>query len=408
VSFFSYTARDASGQLKQGQIEAENAAAVADDLTRRSLTPITIESMGQDSVESGAMTGDLTEYFKKPGRAELILFSRQMHALTKAGVPIITGMKRIADSTSHEKMREIIEEMVDELESGRELATAMSSYPEVFSTLYIGMIRIGEQSGRLDESFYRMFEFLERDENTLRNIKSAIRYPTLVMVAIAIAVAIIMIFVIPQFASIYESFNLVLPLPTRIIIGTAEFFAEYWMFLLVGLLATFFGFRHYINTPDGRLKWDKQKLKFPVIGSIVLRGTLARFASAFAMTYRSGMQILEGMKIVSQAVDNAYIQTKIQEMREGIARGENLSNVTIQARVFTPLVIQMIVIGEETGNLEDMLQEVTDFYEREVDYDVKRLSSLIEPLLTVAIGVLVLVLALGVFLPMWDLVQAAK
>jgi MSHA biogenesis protein MshG len=408
MSFFSYKARDSSGQLKQGQIEAENAAAVADDLTRRSLTPITIESMGQDSEESGAMTGDLTEYFKKPGRAELVLFSRQMHALTKAGVPIIAGMKRIADSTSHEKMREIIEEMVDELESGRELATAMSSYPEVFSTLYVGMIRIGEQSGRLDESFYRMFEFLERDENTVRNIKSAVRYPTFVLIAIAIAVAIIMIKVIPPFARIYDEFNLVLPLPTQIIIATANFFADFWVLIFGVIIFSALGFRHYINTEKGKLWWDKKKINFPIIGSIILRGTLARFAGAFAMTYRSGMQILEGMKIVSQAVDNAYIQQKIQGMREGIARGENLSNVSIQAKVFTPLVIQMIVIGEETGNLEDMLQEVTDFYEREVDYDVKRLSSLIEPLLTVAIGGLVLVLALGVFLPMWDLVQAAR
>jgi MSHA biogenesis protein MshG len=408
MSFFNYKARNSSGQLKEGQIEALNENAVADDLVKRSLTPISIEAVEQASEGLGGLSGDLAEHFNQPGRAELILFSRQMHALTKAGVPIITGLKRIAESTAHPKMRAIIEDITDELESGRELAVAMSAYPKVFSTLYIGMIRIGEQSGRLDESFYRMFEFLERDEATLKNIKSAIRYPSFVLVAIAVAVAIIMTFVIPQFASIYESFNLELPLPTRIIIATANFFAEYWVFVFSGILAAIFGFRHYINTPDGRFWWDKTKLKFPVIGSIILRGTLARFAGAFAMTYRSGMQILEGMKIVSQAVDNAYIQDKIQDMREGIARGENLSNVTIQARVFTPLVVQMIVIGEETGNLEDMLQEVTEYYEREVDYDVKRLSSLIEPLLTVAIGGLVLVLALGVFLPMWDLVQAAQ
>jgi len=408
MSFFSYKARDSSGQLKQGQIEADNAGAVADDLIRRSLTPVSIEPVEQESEGLSNLSGDLSEHFNKPGRAELILFSRQMHALTKAGVPLITGMKRIAESTVHPKMREVIEEMVDELESGRELATAMAAHPKIFSSLYIGMIRIGEQSGRVDESFYRMFEFLERDEATLKNIKSAVRYPTFVLVAIAIAVAIIMTFVIPQFSAIYASFNLELPLPTRIIIATANFFAEYWVFVFGSILAAIFGFRHYINTENGRLWWDELRLKFPVIGDIVLRGTLARFAGAFAMTYRSGMQILEGMKIVAQAVDNAYIQGKIQEMREGIARGENLSNVTIQAKVFTPLVIQMIVVGEETGNLEEMLQEVTEFYEREVDYDVKRLSSLIEPLLTVAIGGLVLVLALGVFLPMWDLVQAAR
>ena len=407
MSLFQYKARDAQGQLREGTIEADTAAAVADDLFQRSMTPLSIEPSSEQLPNQDALDV-LNRYFSRPGRDELILFSRQMHSLTKAGIPIISGLNRLAESTSNKQMAEIINDIVDDLESGRELATAMAKYENIFGGLYISMIRIGEQSGRLDESFYKMYEYLERDENTLRNIKSAVRYPSFVLIAIGIAVAIIMTFVIPKFAAIYDSFKIDLPLATKIIIGTANFFSDYWILIFGAAVGGFFTLRHYINTPQGRLWWDEKKMSFPIIGDIVLRGTLSRFAGAFAMTYRSGMPITEGMNVVSLAVDNAWVGQKVQGMREGIERGESLTNVAITSRVFTSLVIQMIVVGEETGKLEDMLQEVTEFYEREVEYDVKRLSSLIEPLLTVAIGGLVLILALGVFLPMWDLVKAAQ
>jgi MSHA biogenesis protein MshG len=408
MSLFSYKARDANGQLKQGTIEADNSAGVADSLVQRSLTPLKIEQVEDKGDQTDSALDALQQRLNRPGRPELILFSRQMYSLTKAGVPLITGMRRLGESTSNVRFREIIEDIVDQLESGRELASAMARHEEVFGGLYINMIRIGEQSGRVDESFYRMYEFLEKDEATLRNIKSAVRYPTFVIIAIVIAVAIIMTFVIPQFASIYESFKLELPLPTRIIIATSNFFRDYWFIVFGSAAAAAYTFKRYINTSDGRFWWDQKKMRFPIVGDIILRGTLARFTGAFAMTYRSGMPIIQGMNVVSLAVDNAFVQQKIMGMREGVERGESLTNVAIQADVFTTLVIQMIVVGEETGNLEEMLQEVTDFYEREVEYDVQRLSSLIEPILTVAIGALVLVLALGVFLPMWDLVKAAQ
>lgn len=408
MSQYLYKARDAKGQMREGTIEADTAAAVADDLMQRSLTPLSIEETAGEKETSTDALEAINRHFNKPGRAELILFSRQMHSLTKAGIPIITGLNRLAESTSNEQMAEIIDDIVDDLESGRDMASAMAKYENIFGGLYISMMRIGEQTGRIDESFYKMYEYLERDENTLRQIKSAVRYPTFVLIAIAVAVAIIMVFVIPKFSAIYDSFKIELPLATRIIIGTSNFVSEYWIFVFGAIIGGFIAFRYYINTTDGRLWWDEKKLKFPVVGDIVLRGTLARFAGAFAMTYRSGLPITEGMNVVSKAVDNVYIGKKVQGMREGIERGESLTNVTITSRVFTSLVIQMIVVGEETGQLEDMLEEVSGFYEREVEYDVQRLSSLIEPILTVAIGALVLVLALGVFLPMWDLVKAAQ
>ncbi len=403
---FVWQARDPEGRLREGRMEAETEHAVAEQILARAMTPVRIEQAREqtDVLAQIARRLDLD----LPRRVELMLFARQMYAITRAGLPLIGGMAQLAESTRHPRMREIINDIVDDLESGRELSAAMARHEKVFGTLFISMVRVGEQSGRLDESFDRMFHYLERDQETARGIKKAIRYPSFVLVAIAVAVGIIMTFVIPGFAKLYAGFHLELPLPTRIIIAVAGFFNQWWPWMLAALVGGVYLFRRWVATPQGRLWWDHAKLRLPVMGDIVLRGTLARFTGAFAMTFRSGMPILQGLTVTAGAVDNAWIEQRIEEMREGIERGESLSRVIVRSGVFTPLVIQMISVGEDTGQLEDMLEEATDFYEREVAYDVENLSSLIEPLLTVAIGVLVLILALGVFLPMWDLVEVAK
>ncbi|RMG52467.1 MAG: type II secretion system F family protein [Gammaproteobacteria bacterium] len=403
---FTYQARDAEGRLREGRFEAESEAAVAQYILSRAMTPVRIEQAREETDILAVLMRRLD--LDLPGRDELILFARQMYAITRAGLPLIAGMAQLAESTRHPRLREVIHDIVDDLESGRELSAAMARHEKVFGALFISMVRVGEQSGRLDEAFDRMFHYLTRDQETVRGLKKALRYPTFVLVAIAIAVGIIMTFVIPGFAKLYAGFHLELPLPTRIIIAVATFFNHWWPWMLGGIITAVFVFRRWQRTPEGRLWWDQHKLKIPVIGDIILRGTLARFTGAFAMTFRSGMPILQGLAVTATAVDNAWLEQRIEEMAIAIERGESLSRAIIMSGVFTPLVIQMITVGEDTGQLEDMLEEATVFYEREVAYDVENLSSLIEPLLTVAIGVLVLVLALGVFLPMWDLVEVAK
>jgi len=403
---FIYRARDAEGRLREGRIEADSEAAVAEQIAARAMTPVHIEPAREEQDVLALLKRRLN--LDRPGREELMLFARQMYAITRAGLPLIGGMARLAESTRHERMREIINDMVDDLEAGRELSAAMARHEAVFGLLFISMVRVGEQSGRLEAAFERMFHYLERDQETARGIKKAIRYPTFVVVAIAVAVGIIMTFVIPGFASLYESFKLELPLPTRIIIAVATFFNTWWPAMLGGLLGGLYAFRRWTATPAGRLWWDRAKLRLPVMGSILLRGTLARFTGAFAMVFRSGLPILQGLAVTAATVENAWLREKIEAMHEGIERGDSLSRSIIASGVFTPLVVQMISVGEETGQLEEMLEEATVFYEREVAYDVEHLSSLIEPVLTVAIGVLVLILALGVFLPMWDLVEVAR
>jgi len=292
------------------------------------------------------------------------------------------------------------------LESGRDLASSLGRHPEIFPTLFISMVRVGEETGRLDESFMRITSYLVLEKETRQRIKAAIRYPVFVIVAIGIAMAVINIFVIPTFAELFAKSNVPLPWQTRLLMTVSGFFVDWWPILLAGLVGGAIGFRSYINTENGRYWWDKNKLRIPIIGSIIHRATLGRFARAFSMALTSGVPLVQAMTVVARSVDNEYVGEHILNMRNGIERGESLTRTATITNQFTPLVLQMLSVGEETGEVDNLLVEVADFYEREVDYDIKNLSSSIEPVLIVAIGIMVLILALGVFLPMWDLSTA--
>jgi MSHA biogenesis protein MshG len=269
------------------------------------------------------------------------------------------------------------------------------------------MIQVGENTGRLEESFTLMADYIDRNRRITQNIKTALRYPTTVIIAIAVAMVIVNMFVIPKFASFFEANKLELPWQTLLLLNTSNFFVDYWMYVGVALIAAGYGFKRYINSPDGRYKWHKTIVKAPVIGEILHRSFMARFARSFAMAYGAGVPIVQAMGVISRSIGNDYISGHVDGMREGIERGEALSRTANQTRMFTPVVMQMFAVGEEAGNLDEMMSFIADFYEEEVDYDVKTLSDKIEPLIYVAVGALVLVLALGIFVPMWDVAQLA-
>lgn len=399
---FEYTGRDPAGARVTGALDAGSLDAAVDQLFEQGITPL-------DVSERAVATAGLRRRLRldRPRREDIILFTRQMYTLTRSGVPLIRGLTRLAESTRNPVLAAAIGEIIDDLEAGRELSGALARHPRLFSPLYVSMVRVGESSGRMEEAFQRVFEYLESEKETVERVKAAVRYPALVVIAIVVAVFVLMTWVIPTFARVFERFDTALPLATRVLIGVSGFFAEYWPVLL-GLAALgWLGVRAWQRTEHGRLAWDRNKLRVPVIGSILLRATLARFARAFSMAHRSGVPILETMSVIAAAVDNAWITRKVHDMRAGLERGEALSRTAMRAGVFTPLVVQMLAIGEETGRIEDMIDEVAEFYEREVEYDVRNLSTLIEPVLTIGIGLLVFLLALGVFLPMWELGQAA-
>jgi len=277
----------------------------------------------------------------------------------------------------------------------------------VFNPFYVAMVRVGELTGTLEEVFLRLFHHMDFEKFMRDQVRAATRYPTFVVAAMAIAFIIINIFVIPAFAKVYAGFKAELPVITKLLIAFSDFMVTYWPALLALLIAAVIGLRFYVGTAAGRLMWDELKMRIPVAGGIVLKATLARFARSFALAIRSGVPAVQALTMVAQTVDNGHVARRIEAMREGVERGESVLRAAMASGVFTPLVLQMVAVGEETGALDDLMTEIADMYQREVEYDLKNLAAQIEPILVVALGAMVLVLALGVFLPIWDLGNAA-
>lgn len=403
---FSYKGRNSRGDMIVGALEAPSIDAVVSQLLNSNITPIDI---AEKSRQADALR-DIWEKLnaRRPSLTDLILFSRQMYSLMRAGVPIIRAMKGIIESTRNRILAAAFREIQTDMESGRELSAALARHPGIFAPLYISMVRVGENTGKLDESFLQISRYLELEKDTRERIKSALRYPAMVIIAMAIAITIINIVVIPAFAKIFERAHVSLPLPTRILLGTSKFFVDYWPLMLGGLIIAAVAAHLYVGSDQGRYVWGKYKIRLPLVGDIIRRATLGRFARAFAMSLGAGVPLVQALTVVARAVDNEFVGEHILNMRNGIERGESLTRTAATSNMFTPLVLQMLAVGEETGQVDEMMNEVAGFYEREVDYDVKNLSATIEPVMIVFIGALVLVLALGVFLPMWDIATVSQ
>ncbi|MGH8708050.1 MAG: type II secretion system F family protein [Burkholderiales bacterium] len=399
---YAYRGRDARGGLVSGRLEGADSGAVADQLLAIGVTPVDIQPIAASAPIAAP------EWWRRLSAppisdVDVMLFSRQMYALLKAGVPIMRALAGLQQSTRNTSLAEVIGDLRTNLDAGRELSAAMRNHPKVFSPFYVSVIRIGEATGELDQSFNRMFSYMEFDKEIRDRIKSAVRYPIIVLVVIAVAVAVVNFFVIPAFARIFEAQKVPLPLLTQILIGTSNFFIAFWPAMLGALIAAVFGGQIYLGTEQGRYQWDRWKLRLPLAGPIILRATLARFARGMSLAVRAGVPIVQAMSVVAEVVANSYMALRISQMRDGVERGESVLRTATASGVFTPVVLEMVSVGEETGELDDLMDEVADMYEREVDYDIKNLAANIEPILTVVLGVMVLILALGVFMPIWGL-----
>lgn len=403
---FKYTARNAAGQLVTNVVEAENRQLAAQIVSSRGMTPV--------SITPAAINTDLIEQFNQWQALnslninDMMLFCRQMYSLNKAGVPLIRALRSLTESTRNLALVRALKDITKRLESGSALSQAMNQHKKVFNPLIINIVHVGETSGGLDKAFLQIANYLEREKETQSRIKSALRYPSMVIVAISIAMVVINIYVIPAFKSVFDRMQAELPWQTKLLMNISNFTVSYWPYLLGGLLALITITVKYINTSEGRLQWDWLMLRIPAVGSIVERSTMERFSRSFAMTLSSGVPLIQGITIVSAAIGNSYISSKLEQMRIGIEKGDSISRMARSTQLFPPLVIQMIMVGEETGNISDMLLEVADFYETEVDAELRNIASVIEPILIVVIGIMVLILALGIFLPMWNLSGAMK
>lgn len=402
---FSYKGRNANGESVSGRLDAQHQDALVEGLLRKGIIPTQVK----ESKTSGSNDIDLSSLFRrKIPLAELVVFSRQMYSLTKAGIPMIRAIKGLAESSSHHSLKSVLHDIVDALNNGNTLSIAMQAHANVFNHIFVSIVRVGENTGRLDDAFLQLASYLELEMETRRRIVSATRYPAFVLVAIVCAVVILNIFVIPTFAAMFSKFGVELPWATRALLASSAFFVNNWHLLLLGTLLLFVGIKYYISTEQGRYQWGYFRIRIPIVGDVIEKTLLARFARSFALMLRGGVPLNRCLSLVASAVDNAWMEKRILAMRSGIEQGKSLTITASESGMFTPLILQMISVGDETGQVDDLLLEAAEFYEREVDFELKSLTAKIEPLLIVVVAVMVLILALGIFVPMWDMMSVVK
>ncbi|MFM2119378.1 MAG: hypothetical protein RL722_846 [Pseudomonadota bacterium] len=442
---YLWTGHAAEGPT-QGQIEAASPGAAADLLQGRGITPLTIQAVTSARPSSRRATPPASEaaFPAAPagtplsaaalpalrgmppalaaaldgpaGRAllgwlpgprvrptDLMLFSRQLATLLRAGVPILRALAGLQESSVNPALQATLVEVRRSLESGIALSMSLAQQNRVFNPFYVALVRVGEMTGRLDEIFLRLFRHIEFETAMRQQVKAALRYPSFVIAAMVAALGVINLMVIPAFATVFAAAGATLPLPTRVLMWTSQFTINFGWLLLAGAVAGWLAFQRWRATPAGQLKGDAWLLRAPIAGPIVQKTVLARFARSFALSLRSGVPIAEALTVVAQTVDNHHIARQVEGMRVAVERGESVLRAAAGTGAFTPVVLQMIAVGEETGAIDELMDEVAELYGQEVEYELKTLSQQIEPLLIVMLGALVLLLALGVFLPVWNL-----
>jgi MSHA biogenesis protein MshG len=406
MPLYAYKGRSMRGELVTGRVDGETPDRVAARLFDGGVTPIEIVEAG----EGGAT--DLAQIARKlgigkPTIADLVLFSRQMYTITKSGIPLLRGMRSLAASTHNTVLRHCLEDVLSSLESGRDLATSLARHGDVFPPLYVSIVRVGEATGTLEAAFLRLAEYLHQDNEMKERVRAAMRYPVIVMIVIAVALGVLTTFVIPKFAPLFAMLGDRIPWPTRIIIGVSNFAQHYWYLVFGALAAVALIARQWLSTESGRYLWDRFKLRLPVLGKLTHEAILARISRSLSISLTAGMPMLQTLFIIAKSAGNEFMAERVLRLRDAVERGEPLSRAAASVGMFPPLVLQMMAVGEETGEISQLLDEVAGFYEREVDFALKGLSAAIEPILIVCVGGMVLVLALGIFLPLWDMIGTA-
>lgn len=399
---FEYKAVTSTGEIVLDVFEAANEAGVTKEIFRKGYRPIFIKKrkVADESSSSGL--------FQKPIKtAELVLFTKELVTLLRAGVPMLTALEALSTQSS-KQMGEVVNQIYVDVMSGKSFSQALDQHHKVFSKLYVNSVHAGEMSGSLDEVLERMAGVLKHDAVTKKKVKSAMKYPIFVIVAMLGAFLIIMTMVVPKFAMIFSSMNVPLPLPTKILMGLSNFVQKYVLHIL-GFFAFIAGtFFWLTKSTKGRFWLDGIKMKIPLIGPIVTKGSMARFTTMFETLNRSGLPILQTLNVTACAVGNLVIERTIKEVALGVEKGQGIAGSMKHYKLFPPMVVRMISIGEQSGSLDDMLRSIAEHFDMEVDYAIDGLTSMIEPVLTLVLGGAVVVMAFGIFLPMWNLVGAVQ
>ena len=401
MALYEFKARDKKGILREGEREAASAEAVAHQLVEDRMIPVSIAPVKEKPSFNLNLDHLLPRH--KVSLDDMVLFCRQMHALTRSGIPIMRAVYGLADTAKNPTLKEILKDVGNTLSRGNTLSFALKNHEDQFSPLFISMVHVGESTGNLDEAFKQLVGHLEMERDTKKKVKAALRYPTMVISAIIIAIMMVNLFVIPSFSKVFEKFGADLPAATKILLTTSNFFVAYWWLVIGLMIGGAYGFYRYIHTDQGAYKWDQIKLKLPIVGGLLNRIALSRFTRTFSMLFGAGVPILQALDVSAEAIGNRHIEHNVKEMRHGIERGDSLSRTANASGMFTPLILQMIAVGEESGAVDALLNDVSDFYDEETDYEVKGISAAIEPIMLVFMGIMILILALGIFLPLWDL-----
>jgi len=396
---FTYSARTVGGEIQRNEIDLPTRDEVVKYLRKRRLIPINVREKPKD-IKLGLR--------KKVKTRDVVIITRQFATMINAGLPLVQALQILAKQTINPSIREAVEKVVFEVESGRTLADALKDHPKLFSQLYVNMVAAGEAGGILDTILLRLATFLEKSEALARKVKGAMIYPAVVLTVAMGAIVILLLFVIPTFETMFASFNQELPLPTRIVIGLSSFLQGYWLWLLIGGTGAGFLFRRWIATSSGRLIFDRLMLRMPLLGSLVRKSAVARFTRTLGTLLSSGVSILEGLEITARTAGNRVIHDAVMDSRASIAGGESISEPLRQSGVFPPMVTQMINVGEETGDLDGMLNKIADFYDEEVDVAVESLLKALEPALIVILGTIVGGMIVAMYLPIFGMVSAVQ
>lgn len=402
MGHFAYYGRNEKGVAVNGFVEKASEIDVANFLATKKIVPIKIEATKEKKSYDNLLSKNLL-VSNKVDADQLIMFCRQMRTINKAGLPLIQGLEALASSIPEGVLQKCLVDIIHRLESGLSLSAAMQHHRNIFNNLFIGMVKIGESTGKLDDIFWQMSIYISRDMETKKAMKSALRYPSFVLMAMIIALFVVNLMVIPAFADMFERFGAELPFATKALLLSSQFFIQYWWLVLIGLVISIVGLIFWVKTPDGEYIWHKSKLRIPILGPLLNKAAMSRYVRSFSLMVSAGLPLNQAIGLCAEIIDNAYLAKIIKKIRTDIERGDSIYRTHYRSKMFSPLVLQMINIGENSGQIDKLLIEVAESYEREVDYDLKSLSSKIEPILILVMAGFVVVLALGIFLPMWEM-----
>jgi type II secretory pathway component PulF len=404
---YSYLAINESGGNVTGTIEADSSEMVENILLSRGLIPSKVTAARTAGV-GGSFFAKLQAGMNKVKIGELILFTKQFRSMMQAGVPILRLFQVLENQCQNKALKDAVVAICRDIKAGSTLHEAMKQHPELFSPLYLSMINAGEVSGTVPAILERLIAIIEHEAKIKSDIKSALQYPIMVLIALAIAFFVLLTLVIPKFAAIFSKSGIEMPMPTKIAMALYQGLADYWLILIGGTIILIFGLRSYIKTEQGRYMLDAFFLKIPLFGPLFQKAAMSRFASIFAILQASGVAVMQALTILTDTIGNKAISVEIEKVRQRVQEGQGISGPLRAAKYFTPMLVDMVAIGEESGNIDEMLSQISIHYDDEVAYAVKSLSDMIGPILMVGLAAVVGFFALAIFLPMWDMTKMVK